>query len=234
MKTARVVLGILFSVLLFGCTTPSKSSRIESLVGDGTKGVTEAEILKDIARTVYVMKKNVDGAFESGKVQTSTWVKIYPYTRPLLIARVRKNIAETAFKERWSDEKRAEEFRKTVDAEEKRLILDRQCFAVEINTRRSAALELKYWYGTLKQNDKEQSLSFSKGQGFTVVEKTTVFSGAYGVYSGTTTESREHFFYADACGTTPIQLADAFSISIDPRYELGLAPIELSWLAPKK
>ncbi len=233
-----VIVGCL--LVMSGCTTPSKSSKLEYLVGEGSSTVTEKNILDDLARTVYVKKKRQLSQIEKGRDQTdkdsavsstSTWLRIYPYTRPLIATRLEKNIREKGFKEKWDDQRIEAEVKNQITSESNRLVLDKQCFAVEINTPDPGAIKLEYWHGALKQNGQEQKLTFTKGTGFVQIMTTTYINRGTGY--GSSTESQQYFYYADACGTKAIQLAEAFSLSIEPRYEAELLPIQLDWLAPK-
>jgi hypothetical protein len=225
------IVPFLFLALLISCTTSSKQSKLSSLVDTGDGPVAKSDVLlKDLSRTVYVKKMaNNPTTRKTEPRETSTWVKFYPYTQPLIKSQVATALEETAFKEKWSDEKKSKEMKSKIETQTKEFVTSKQCFALEINTPVLAAIELKYWYGTLKQAGKDLPLKISKGSGFT--QRTTHVTGSprYG-YSSYQTE--KYFYFAQACTTKPIQLSEEFQITIDARYEKDLLPIEMSWLKP--
>ena len=139
---------------------------------------------------------------------------------------------DQAYKENWSAEKMNSEFSKKLTEKTKGLVDDKQCFAVEINADDREALKLQYWYGNLEQDGTSQALSFSEGTSFIKTTTTTTVSGSHGLYVGSSTNSDRYFYYADACGTKPIKLAERFAISIEPRYARDLEPIKLDWKTP--
>jgi hypothetical protein len=234
---------IFTSLILFvfaGCTTPSKSSKLEYLTGESElAGVKEKTLLDDLARTVYVKKKvevsadnNMNPPTDKNQYEnraTSTWLRVYPYTKPLLRVRLKNNVSDMAYKEKWDENKTSSEVSKQISAESKRLVEDKPCFAVEINAKDKTPLELKYWYGDLVQDGKSQKLTFSKGNGFVVTTRSTTVSG----YFATTVDENAYYFYADACGKSKIDLSEPFSLKIEPRFARDLLPIELEWKKPE-
>lgn len=228
---------ILSFISVTSCTTPSKQSKISSLVDTGEAQKSE-DILKDLSRTVYlkkmVKKQGARSADDKEAFPTSTWVKIYPYTEPLIKALATKKIEEQAFKENWTEDKKNLEMNKKIQADVKSLVTNKQCFAIEINTDKSEAINLKYWHGTLTQKERPIKLEISKGAGFTQTTRTTYLTGARGFYAGNTYDTTKYFYFAQGCSPQKIDLTENFSITIDVRFEKDLVPIELSWLKPEQ
>lgn len=130
------MLPYLLLAFLISCTTPSKQSKLSSLVDTGDGPVAKKEdLLKDLSRTVYVKRlaKNPESRDPEPR-ETATWVKFYPYTEPLLKSQVTTALEETAYKEKWSDEKKNKEIKKKIETQTKEFVTSKQCFALEINT----------------------------------------------------------------------------------------------------
>ena len=244
MKLMTLMTTVLMASLLFGCTTPSKSSKMTNLVWqEGSPVAAKKDILADLSRTVYIQKEVTPANFDTNRTEvrpnrpmaasTRTWVRIYPYTEPLLRAQASTMFKEKAFKEKWSDEKLASEEKNYIAKATESFTKKAQCFGLEINTSRSKALQLKYWYGKLEQSGEEQDLTFSKGTGFSSSTKSTIVTGGNGVYAGTTSTYTKYFFLATVCSKKPIDMANEFKLKIEPRYELKLLPFTMSWLPPK-
>lgn len=233
MRSLRIFLAIV-PALVLGCqSSPTKSSNSAYLVGEGDGKATEKTMIADLGRNVQVKtkrewtdveKKQMQNTKEFAESKTDTTFVIYPYTKPLLKTRITKNIQETAFKENWATEKIQPEIDKQYAAEVKRLITDRQCFGMEIDSNDPEAARLEYWYGNVEQNGATQKLKFTKGQGFSQ-------KGLW-VDRGAMPKMTKVFQYADACADGKMNILGDMKLTIEPRFRQNLLPISLAWMAP--
>lgn len=233
MRGLRVLLAVL-PVLVLGCASaPMKSSNSAYLVGEGDGKATEKTMLGDLGRNVQVKakrdwtdveKKNMQNTKEFAESKTDTTFQIYPYTKPLLKARITKNVTETAFKENWEKEKIQPEIDKQYAAEVKRLVTDHQCFGMEIDSNDPEAARLEYWYGSVEQDGKAEKLTFTKGSGFSQ-------KGLW-VDRSAMPKLTKVYQYADACTASKLNLLGDIKVTIEPRFRRDLLPTALAWMAP--
>lgn len=233
MRGFRALIAVL-PVLVLGCAgNPTKSSKSAYLVGEGDGKTTEKMMLSDLGRSVPLKmkrewtaeeKKSMQNTKEFAESKTDTTIQFYPYTKPLLKARIMKNIQETAFKENWPTEKIQPEIDKTYAAEVKRLVTDRQCFGVEIDSNDPEAARLEYWYGTVEQEGKAQKLKFTKGQGYSQ-------KGLW-VDRSAMPKFTKVYQYADACAEGKMNLLGDFKVNLEPRFRQDILPVNLAWVAP--
>lgn len=228
--------------VLSACTTPSKSSKLDYLTGAPTAALKEEDVLRDLARTNFIYKRmpSTEEQKRAGLEnkgfslnRTSTWVRIYPYTKAILSVRLHRAIDARSFKEKWAPARAETEFQTQYRSETQRLITSRQCFAVEINSATADALDLGYWYGTVKQGETPQKLMLAKGTGYVATTRLTTISTNDGLYDFSNADARDIYLYADACGTAPIMLDNSFVVELEPRFEQELQPLKFEWLAPK-
>ena len=234
MRGLRISFVIVSVLIIAACSTPPmKASKSANLVGEGDAKTTEKMILSDLSRDVQlktkrewtdVEKKQMQNTKEFAESKTDTTIQIYPYTKPLLKARITKNVTETAFKENWPTEKVQPEIDKTYAAEVKRVVTDRQCFGAEIDSNDPEAARLEYWYGTVDQDGKSQKLKFTKGMGYSQ-------KGLW-VDRSAMPKTTKVYQYADACAEGKLNLLADFKVALEARFRRDILPINLAWLAP--
>ncbi|MES2964474.1 MAG: hypothetical protein V4760_11320 [Bdellovibrionota bacterium] len=233
-RILTAIVPVLMLAIVTGCATPpTKASKSAYLVGEGDGKTTEKQMLSDLARNVQlktkrewtdVEKKQMQNTKEFAESKTDTTIQIYPYTKPLLKARITKNVQETAFKENWPTEKIQPEIDKSYAMEVKRLITDRQCFGAEIDSNDPEATRLDYWYGTVDQDGKTQKLKFTKGSGYSQ-------KGLW-VDRSAMPKVTKVYQYADACTEGKLNLLGDIKVLLEPRFRHEILPINLTWLAP--
>jgi len=169
-------------------------------------------------------------------------VRYYPYaltvkatltTAPLLIASAEKSVLDSAFKEKWSDEKAAAEL-----AERKKKILALRpglvCFNMNIETRDGRANDTKAWHGVIRVGDKQISdVTFTPMDGF-VKTTTTTSTSQYGTTS--VYDTKDYYMYSVACADKPFDSSQPFVFVVQPRYAREVGEFELAWgmkLPPK-
>jgi hypothetical protein len=225
---------VLSSLVVAACASnPAKTSNSNYLVGEGDGKATEKQMIGDLGRSVQVKvkrdwtaeeKKNMQNSGEFTTSNTDTTFEIYPYTKPLLKARITKNVTETAFKENWDKAKIQPEIDRQYAAEVKRLVTDKQCFGMEIDSNDPEAARLEYWYGSLEQGGKSMPLKLNKGAGYSQ-------KGLW-VDRSAMPKLTKVYQYADACAQTRVNLLGDFKVTMEPRFRHDLMPTTLTWIAP--
>jgi hypothetical protein len=219
-------------LVLAGCAMPARSSKVEFLSGTQTTA-TEKEILENIARSATIKKKGplmgeqLKFKNEKGynEVSTTTEVVVYPYSQPVLHARLSKSVAEAGFKAGWSQAKIDAEVKSQVANETARLTKGKSCFAVEITTKNPEAIDLKNWKATLTTNEKSYPLTFTKGQGYTVpaTYAQALQNRNIAVATG------DIVSYVDACTKAPVDITQNLKLEFEPRFELDVLPSQIAW-----
>ena len=222
---------ILVGLGLSNCMTrEKKASSIEALVGDPGEKVTAEKIREDLARYGHIMKSHKKT--KSRTARTGTWLKIYPFTKPLAIATAKETVNQSAFKEKWSEAKKQKELQKKLMKAEEMATKNETCFLAEINADKSEATQTKYWHGQLIQGSQSTDMNFSDGTGFSSRDVKT--HPDHNSQNNTSTSTTTYYHFAQICAPAKIDFVKAFRLKIEPRYEAGLLPTEFVWEKPNE
>ena len=198
-------------------------------------------MLKDLERDSSVLKNNPksqpDGTSTVGlptKSSTSTKVIVVPLTAPLVRALARERVEETAFKEKWSEQKKAEALQSDLKDSTDQLTGEKQCFRMNLETPFLDATEMKHWHGKVVQDQDELELTFSKGSGYAKVTTNSSVNTIGGTAHINSFDTTEYFYTTVACTKKPIELARTFKLILEPRYDKELVPLELAWTDGQK
>ncbi len=189
-------------------------SNPDFLSGNNPKAAKAEDMRKDLERS----------AGSSGWVFN---VRIYatPVTRPYAEAKAREAVEESAFKEKWPEDKKDKELATMIKAATKDLD-NKLCFDITIRTNDPSAIDSKVWHGDLKvEGEAPLSVKFSEFVGYSNTTHTARTSGGYTSVSKTTSYN----MFGSACTDKPANLTKPFQLSVDPRYEKNLKPLILTW-----
>ncbi|HVK60236.1 MAG TPA: hypothetical protein VM432_01750 [Bdellovibrionales bacterium] len=222
------------ALTLIACQTSPKAPKTEYLVGETDISVESKEIQDSLAREVVIKqkaplteqeKREFINKRDYKESRTTTQVRIYPYTKPLLTARVREAAKDRAFKEKLSVAQVQSDAQKEIAQLTKHLVDDKPCFAFELWTDQAEAVELKYYSGELTQDGKKQVFTFTKGIQKTVVDQMPIYGG--------TITKLWYSSHSNVCGSSKIDLLKPFALEIEPRFKRDLLPVKAEWLPPR-
>lgn len=242
----KLLVSAILTLTVMGCSTikAAKTSNASFLSEEQPMDpkVTYEEAIEDLSRAAYVKKELAKEQMENRNsnkpefLNTDTWIRIYPYTVPTIKLQNKKIIAEQGFKEKWTDEQINSKIEVATKKSISENITKKQCFGLEINSKSSESLNMKYWHGSLIQGAKEDKLTFSAGEGFVQTTKHTNISGRNGYYTSSSYNTEKYFYFAHACTSKPIKITEPFTLKLEPRFREKLQVLNLEWLgseAPK-
>lgn len=148
-----------------------------------------------------------------------------PVTRPYAEAKARESIEDSAFKEKWADDRKAKELASALKAAIKDFE-KKTCFDIKIGTNHPNAIDSKVWHGDINvAGEAPLPVKFSEFIGYSNTTHTATTSGGYTSVSKNT----QYNMFGNACTDKPADLAKPFQLAIDPRYEKNLKPLILTW-----